>query len=208
MKKALPWILFIIGTVLLVMLLASFGGTSTIGGTLKFDVTAEDQYKGRPDAKAVIVEYSDFQCPACSATYPLLSQLVKNYPNDVQVVYRHFPLISIHKNALLSAQAAEAAGLQGKFWEMHDMLFNSQRSWSSNPNPKELFVRYANSLGLDTQKFEVDIISEEVKEKVQADLREAQQMGLNKTPTLFLNGKEISHPGSYSGFEALIKAEL
>ncbi len=208
MNKALPWILFIGGTILLIMLLASFGSTSTTGSELKFEVTAEDHFKGAEDAKAVIVEYSDFQCPACSSTYPLLSQLVRDYPNDVKVVYRHFPLTSIHTQALSSAQAAEAAGMQGKFWEMHDMLFNTQNSWSTNVNPPEVYLSYAISLGLDAEKFKADIVSDEVKERIETDLRESQQMGLNKTPTLFLNGSEISHPGSYAGFEKLVKAEL
>jgi len=203
MNKALPWIAFLAGTLLLIFLLAQ-SSTVTTGSKLKFDLTAEDHAKGMAGANAVIVEYSDFQCPACSSTYPLLSQLVKDHPNDVQVIYRHFPLVSIHQHSLVSAQAAEASAIQGKFWEMHDMLFNTQRTWSQSADPTELFISFATSLGLDIPKFKEDLVSEEVKSKIQASLKQANQMGLNKTPTLFLNGKEISHPGSYDGFEALI----
>lgn len=135
-----------------------------------------------------LVEFSDFQCPACLAVQVPLTQILKKYEGKVEFVYRYFPLVSIHKNAQMSAQAAEAAGLQGKFWEMHDRLFATQSVWEGIADPKETFVGYAKDLGLDSAKFAIDLVSQPVVDAVNADSLAATRYNLQGTPTFFVNG--------------------
>lgn len=135
-----------------------------------------------------LVEFSDFQCPACLSIQEPLKQILKQYEGKVEFVFRHFPLTSIHKNAQISAQAAEAAGLQDKFWQMHDKLFTSQTVWQGMTNPKETFVTYASELGLDKDKFLNDLESQGVKDMVNADLLAAIRYQISGTPTFYVNG--------------------
>ena len=206
MNRTLLWTLIIGGLIVLVIGLAKLGSSPSGGTSLGAGVSIEDQKKGAENPKVTIVEYSDFQCPACASMYPIMKELVEEFPNDLQVVYRHFPLHQIHAHAGLAARAAEAAGKQGAFWEMHDVLFNTQRSWSNAPEPEALFAQYAESLSLDVDQFNADIDSKEVKDKVTKD--EASARGLRGTPTFFVNGKQIQNPGTYAGFKALVEEEI
>ena len=148
--------------------------------------------KGNKDAELKLIEYSDFQCPACQYWYGELKKLEAQYENDFQVEYHHLPLRSIHPNAQIAAQAAEAAGRQGKFWEMHDMLFERQAEWSQSFKPEQLFKQYADSLGLDTRRFAYDMNSDEVKDFVNKQYDDALASGLKlQTPTFTLNGEVI-----------------
>ncbi len=135
-----------------------------------------------------LVEFSDFQCPACLAVQAPLKELLKKYEGKVEFVYRHFPLTTIHKNAMMASYAAETAGLEGKFFEMHDKLFEKQNEWSSLPDPKEKFAEYAVSLGLDKDKFLSGIESQTIKDSVNVDLLAATRYRLTGTPTFFVNG--------------------
>jgi protein-disulfide isomerase len=161
--------------------------------------------KGNPEAKIVLEEYSDFQCPACGAYDPIIKQLTREFGSNIQFTYRHFPLRQIHTNADLAARAAEAAGMQGKFWEMHDTLFEHQKEWSNSGNAKEDFVNYAQKLGLDAKRFISDLDSKEVKEKVDSDQKSGERLGVNSTPTFLLNGEEIQNPRSYEEFKNLLQ---
>ena len=174
------------------------------------EVTDEDHVFGDRDAQVTIVEYSDFQCPACAQYEPVLKRLTEDYPEDVRVVYRHFPLRSIHANAEPAARASEAAALQGEFEAYHDELFDTQDEWSSlrGGERDEFFVEIARGLELDVEEFEADYESEEVKEAVREDLQAAQDLGLNSTPSLFLNGVRIQNPNGYQAFADLIEAEI
>ena len=168
-------------------------------------ISSSDWRKGTQEAKVVLVEYSDFQCPACGSYFPLVKRLNQEFAERLQFAYRHFPLRQIHTNAELAARAAEAAGRQGKFWEMHDMLFENQNSWSSQRSAKDTFLSYAQSLQLDIGRFEGDLNSEEVKEKVENDYQSGIQSGVNATPTFFLNGQKIQNPRSYDEFRNIIE---
>lgn len=168
-------------------------------------VKADDWTKGNPQAENILIEYSDFQCPACRIYHPIIQQLIEKYPDQILFVYRHFPLIQIHQNAELAARAAESAGKQGKFWEMHNLLFERQDEWAKSSKAEELFIQYAQSLNLDVQKFVQDLNSEEIKKKTQKALEEAISLGLNSTPTFFLNGKQITPSPSLSSFESLLQ---
>ncbi len=171
----------------------SLARPSGITGTLP-EVTSEDHLEGAEQATITLVEYSDFQCPACKQVSPLLDRLEDAYANDIRLVYRHFPLSSIHANAQLAAQASEAAALQGKFWEMHDMLFDRQDDWERREDPTPLFITYAELLELDTEKFSQDLISDAVIARVQKDVSAGNTLGISATPTLFLNGEAVTFP--------------
>ncbi len=210
-KSMFLWGGVLLGIIVLVGALAIFGnGTSESGSntTLNSSVSASDNTKGAENARVSIVEYSDFQCPGCASSYPMIKQLVEAFPNEVSLTYRHYPLNQIHANAQLAGQAAEAAGMQDKFWDMHDMLFNTQNQWSNENNPTEFFTKLAESIGLDTEKFGTDLTSKDVVNRVNKDTSEATGLRLPGTPSFFVNGTLIEHPGSYAGFKSLVEAEL
>jgi cyclophilin family peptidyl-prolyl cis-trans isomerase/protein-disulfide isomerase len=155
-------------------------------------VTAADWTRGPADAAVTILEYSDFQCPYCAQLEPILSKLGDAFPNDLRVVFRHFPL-NIHDKSILAAQAAEAAGLQGKFWEMNAFLMDKQADWETRtPADFETWVTgQAASLGLDAAKFTADLKSPAVIQKVQDALKSADAIGLDHTPFVILNGRAL-----------------
>lgn len=157
-------------------------------------------------AKVAIVEFSDFQCPACKAAEPLVSQIVANNPETVQVFYRHFPLINTHRNAFDAAKTAEAAAAQGKFWEMHDALFAAQSQWGNAGSARENFAQMASDLGLDRDQFLAVFDAQETEDKVMTDLRLAENLNLSGTPTFFVNGEETSVNQLNSKIQEIIQA--
>jgi cyclophilin family peptidyl-prolyl cis-trans isomerase/protein-disulfide isomerase len=172
-------------------------------------VSAQDWTRGPADAAITFLEYSDFQCPYCAKLEPVMDQLLKTFPNDLRVVYRHFPLAQ-HDKAVLGAQAAEAAGLQGKFWEMHDLLFTHQADWQ-NQTPAQFEVYLASlaaSLSLNPDQFAADLHGPAVTQKVQAAGAEATRLGLNSTPTLIINGKQYTGPGDYENLASVVSLLL
>lgn len=182
------------------------GGGSTQTAALLDAISSADRIQGNASSRVVLIEYGDYQCPACAFYEKFTSELVKEFKNEMVFVYRHFPLRNIHMNADLSARAAEAAGMQGAYWEMHTMLYKNQKAWERAGNAKEIFTRYATSLGIDTVQFARDIESAALKAKVQADYESGLRAEVNGTPTFFLNGKKIENPQSYAGFRTLIEA--
>jgi protein-disulfide isomerase len=171
-------------------------------------VSSSDWMKGNKEAKTVLIEFSDFQCPACGAYYQVVKQLNQEFKDKIQFVYRHFPLRQIHANADLAARSAEAAGKQNKFWEMHDMLFENQNKWSGEKNTKDIFIEYARSLNLDIEKFKNDLDSKEVKAKVENDYQDGVRFGVNATPTFFLNDTKLQNPRSYEEFKTLLEEAI
>jgi len=210
MNKNLLWPSVILGVVVVVILLAVFAsGTPSEGGNvLSAPVTTDEHIKGNPDAKITLVEYSDFQCPACGSMYPIVKQLADTYPNDLRVVYRHYPLRQIHPQAQLAAQATEAAAMQGKFWDMHDALFNTQTTWADSPDAENFFVQLAESVGLDTEKFQADMNSTESLAAVNEDAKSGNSANVPGTPTFFLQGNQIENPGTLDGFKMLIEDKI
>ena len=191
-------ILFIAGIVV-------FGNMSG-GGTENTStaIVMEDRVKGNENAVVKLVEYSDFQCPACGAYYPIVKQLMEEYGDRIKFTYKHFPLRRIHANADLAARAAEAAGVQGKFWEMHDIIFENQEKWSK-ARTQSIFVEYAKDLGLDVGQFKKDLGSKEIRAKVQDDFEEGVALGVNSTPSFFLNGEKLNGIRSYEDFKNIIE---
>jgi protein-disulfide isomerase len=178
---------------------------SSPGTTSEITLSDTDHVRGAKEGKVTMVEFGDFQCPACGAYEPLVRQVVTDNKTSLKIVFRHFPLTQIHQNALLAAKASEAAGLQGKFWEMHDMLYDKQNDWSGTLNARDSFVIYANTLGLDTTKFKNDLNSKAVEEKILAEYKEGVNLGVQGTPTFFINGKKIDNPQSLDAFNTLVK---
>lgn len=161
-----------------------------------------------PSAKLTVVEFGDYECPACGLYQPLVKKLLTDFAGQVNFVFRNFPL-SQHANAQISAQAVEAAGLQGKFWEMHDKVYESQKEWADLSDPKDTFIGYATGLGLDTEKYKTDIESADIKKKIQSDYSDGTLIKLNATPTFYLNGKKIETlPSSYDGLKKLVSDAL
>jgi protein-disulfide isomerase len=151
--------------------------------------------KGPTSAKVTVVEFSDFQCPACRASQPLIDEVLAKYPNDVHFMYRHFPLVQIHPYATLAAQAAEAAHEQGKFWEFHDKLFEAQMEWAQLEKSEDVqkkFEEYAIELGIDKVKFLERIQSEEIKQRITRDVADGNQARVSATPSFFVNGQPVS----------------
>jgi protein-disulfide isomerase len=149
------------------------------------------QAKGRADAPVTIEEFGDYQCPPCGALYPELEKIKADYGDGVRIVFRHYPLMRIHANALSAAHAAEAAGLQGKFWEMHDQLYRGQKSWQNSGDTRTAFAAYARTLGLDAERFMRDMNGGEVDTRIVADHERARSLGVDSTPVLFVNGRKL-----------------
>ncbi len=169
-----------------------------------------EKVKGNPDAEVVLAEYSDFECPACASFAPVLNSLVEEHGDKLRFEYHHFPLVSIHRNAELAARASEAAGVQGKFWEMHDLLFERQTQWSRNLNPRNVFVSYAEELELNVDQFESNLNASIIRDEVQADMREGRDFGLTGTPSFFLNGERVdtSQFQTFDDFVNLVEVAL
>jgi len=166
--------------------------------------------KGNVAAQATLVEYSDFQCGTCAGFHFVLKRLMKEMGKDLRFVFRHFPLRR-HANAKLAARSAEAAGRQGKFWEMHEALFNKQREWAKEEKEaaEEIFVQYAASLNLNVEQFKKDLRSPKIIEKINEDYQRGSDSGVNATPTFFLNGEKIAPKlYNYEAFKNLIKSKL
>lgn len=152
-----------------------------------------DHTLGNTESTVVLVEYGDFQCPSCGGAHPQVKTVMEEYGDDVLFVFRNFPLTTIHPNARAAAAAAEAAGLQNKYWEMHNLLFENQSAWSSlnGQDRTDVFIGYAESIGLDTDQFVTDMSAESVNQKISFDQAISKELGLNSTPTFILNGEQL-----------------
>ncbi len=166
--------------------------------------------KGVANSKITLVEFADFQCPACRAYHPIVREVLNAYDGELKLIYKHFPLTSIHPNAFAAAKAAEAAGAQGKFFEYHDVLYEKQDEWAGLPKLTVLdkFVSYAVQLSLSEKKFKADLENIEFENKIREQQIEGIASGVSSTPTFFLDGKIIKNPRSIGEFKKLIDKEL
>ena len=145
---------------------------------------------GDPKASVTLEEFGDFQCPPCSTIAPSINQLEQDYKSDLRVIFSHYPLPT-HQHAFEAALASEAADLQGRFWEMHDLLYREQSSWSKAPDVRPLFNAYAGILGLNIDRFKKDMESEPVKARVTSDQTRAASLGVSTTPSIFINNRAV-----------------
>lgn len=152
-----------------------------------------DNVYGNKNAKAILIEYGDYSCPGCQQLDKRLKPILDEYKDEVGFVYRHFPLTSIHPNSRLAAAYAEAAGMQGKYWQMHHLLFAEREQWWQLPTNKrdEALQGYAKQLQLDMDKLKEDVADPRITKKINFDLELGKSIGVDGTPQLFLNGKQI-----------------
>lgn len=217
-QKVQLWIAggFIALIIIITIIATVFSGKSSAAGSAftaaqTAAVSSSDRTRGNASASVVITEYGDYECPACGAWDPFMDQLYQKYQDKVLFVFRNFPLYQIHPNAEISSQAAEAAGVQGKYWEMHALLYKNQDTWSKDTSGDvvtKYFDAYAQSLGLNVTQFNTDIDSTAVKNKIQADTALGNQANLDHTPTFFVNNVEIENPTSEQQFDAIIAAAI
>jgi protein-disulfide isomerase len=164
---------------------------------------------GPADAPVTLEEFGDFQCPPCGLLHPVLKDMEKEFGSQLRVIFRHFPLAQAHPHAIPAARAAEAAGMQGKFWEMHDLIFENQQTWKTAFDARPTFEGYAVKLGLDIGKFRRDVTSSAVDQRIALDGRRANALGVTGTPTVFMNGREVPFESlPPERLRPLIQAEL
>lgn len=166
--------------------------TATEASTANGNIS--DHVFGDKNSKVVLIEYGDFQCPACGSAYPIVKEVTETYKDKVAFIFRNNPLTAIHPNARAGSAAAEAAGLQGKYWDMHDALYENQNNWSSASVDQrtDLFASYASKVGVkDVEKFKKDMESKAVNDKIDFDLALGKRVPVAGTPTILLNDKKI-----------------
>jgi protein-disulfide isomerase len=217
-KRYLP--LMIIGAVLIaalvvmwILLRSSQPGTLTNASTPGTEAAAPGaeppQVRGNANAPVTLEEFADFQCPSCGAYYPELKKIESEFGERLRVIFRERPLVPPHEHALIAAQAAEAAGLQGRFWEMHDKLYENQKTWSEAKDLVPLFVDYAKQIGVDTDRFMKDLNGEVVATRIFQDGKRAHALNVTGTPTFFVNGKEAKdEQWKPEGLRAMINQAL
>ena len=189
---------------------------SSTGGSTNV-ASASNHVEGNASTGVKLVEYGDFQCPACFQAEPVTAQVVEKYKDQIEFQFRNFPLTSIHPNAFAASRAAEAASKQGKFWEMHKALYAQQNylSWAyaggsvTSTDQNDKFKQYAQNLGLNIEQYEKDFASSAVNSTIQADLAAGRQLEVTGTPTFFLDGKLVaSRPQTVADWSKLIDAAI
>lgn len=207
MSKESKIILLIAGVVIAsIAILIAFVNTNQMEPAAIMEKIVSEDSQSVGEGKVQVVEFGDFQCPACGQAYPDVKRLKEEYKDDITFVFRHFPLPG-HPNARPAAEAAEAAAAQGKFWEMHDKLFETQTSWSMFPDPTSMFVQFAEALDLDKDTFLKDIEDRTYKDVVSQGQSDGYAVGVTGTPTFFINGKKQAK-FDYESLKAAIEAEL
>lgn len=171
-----------------------------------------DHIFGNPDSKVTLIEYADFQCPGCATINPTISEIRTLYKDQIQFIFRNFPLSTIHPNAKLAAASAEAAGLQGKYWEMHDKIYENQSSWSNltGDDRTNFFKKYAEDFSLNTDSFLTDLTSSSINNKISYDYALGVKAGVDSTPSFFINGTKVDTKvwSDIEQLKSLINTEL
>lgn len=204
----------IIAAVVLIFLgIVVFGGKDKAGAPSSKGGNSSQlsqHVQGSGTTGVTLVEYGDFQCPYCLQYYPTVQQVVAEYGDKIKFQFRHFPLVQLHKNAFAASRSAEAAGKQGKFWEMYDKLYDSNNHsvWAESSDAVPYFEQYAKDLGLDMTKYKADFGSSVVNDTINADMAEGNKLGITGTPTFFINGKQTQIANSPEAFKKVIDAEI
>ncbi len=193
------WLIFGVFCVGVIAGLIFFSGKNKIDvsgrDVFVIDTASEikDHVYGNADSKIVVYEFADYQCPGCAGAFPQIKTISDQYKDHVAFVYRNFPLTSGHQHAFAAAATAEAAGLQGKYWEMHDLLFQTRDSWNGMTveQRRTAFEGYVSELGLNLDQYRSDLSSEKVSMKVNTDRALGLKAGVDSTPTIFLNSKKL-----------------
>lgn len=203
--------LAIIAAVVLIFIgIFAFSGNdkSDSGSKSSGNSQPSNHVEGKGQAGVLLVEYGDYQCPFCGQYYPVVKQVVAKYNDQIKFQFRNFPLVNLHQNAFAAARAAEAAGLQGKFWEMHDLLYENQAQWSDSTTATQIFRTYARQAGLNTDQFNKDYSSNTVNDIINADQALGNKLNIQGTPTFFLNGKQIDVQADVGSFDKQIQQAI
>jgi len=213
-NKTKPLIVIIVAVAVAAGIAVYWSRQSSASGAGSSDVTVAvnpggGHIRGNASAPVTLVEFGDYECPSCGYYYPMVEEVLARYPDRVKLEFHHYPLIQMHAHALSAAMAAEAAGDQGKFWEMHDMLYKHQPQWARNPNPEAQFLAYAADLGLDANKFMRSLKSPDVEKRILEDIQRGSAAKVDGTPTFFVNGQNIKPlPTGVDEFAAAITAPI
>jgi len=202
------WGVIIVIILIFVGVFALTGKKSTGGNSSGGSSTLTQHVEGQGKSGVTLVEYGDYECPYCGQYAPIVKQVQQEFNQQIYFQFRNFPLVSIHQNAFAGARAAEAAALQNKFWEMHDLLYANQDQWSQSNDPTTFFNQYAQQLGLNVTQFKQDYSSDKVNSLINADMGEGNKLGITGTPTFYLDGKQIQVRQSVQAFEQVINAEI
>lgn len=169
--------------------------------------TGSNNIFGAETPVVTLTEYGDFQCPACASYFPVVKQLKEEFKDQLRFEFKHFPLVQIHPNATAAHRAAEAAAKQGKFWEMHDLLYERQSAWSGSTNPSSIFEGYAEELNLDMDRYTNEVNSSEVLAIINADIEAGKSLGADSTPTFLMDGQRVDNTSVVSpeSFRKLIQ---
>lgn len=208
-KQFFAVILVVVGVLIGIFAFTGDKNSSNTGGANGSGSQTSSHIAGKADSKVTLQEFGDFQCPACKAYFPIVNELKQTYGDRVAFQFSHYPLVQIHPNAFIGSRAAEAAGKQGKFFEMHDLLYENQDAWAQSKTPASVLEGYASQLGLNLDQFKTDMNGSSVADTINADVKAAQAKGANSTPTFVLNGKKIEqNPRSIDEFKKLLDEEL
>lgn len=205
----------------LLVIAAILGGIVVVTNRDKQDAGTAGQptshIEGSTSTGVTLVEYGDYECPVCGSFYPTVKEVAAKYSDRIIFQFRNLPLTQIHQNAFAGASAAEAAGLQGKYWQMHDLLYENQNAWAQSNDPQSLFDTYASDAGLKVSEFDQDYASDKVNNAINADLHAFSETGDDEaTPTFYLDGKKLdnstligsNNEPSVDAFSKLIDAEI
>jgi protein-disulfide isomerase len=212
MKQLIGIIVLVIGIIGAAVVFS--GGGDDVAGAVS------NNFYGQESATVTVTEFADFECPACAQFFPIISQVKEQFKDQVRFEFKHFPLVQIHPNSIAAHRAAQAAAKQGKFWEMHDLLYERQTSWraqsngtgvSTNSNPGLTFERYAEELGLDVEQYKLDVSANETIGTINADIAAGKAKGAVSTPTFYINGKLVEDLASLAtpeGFASVIQTAI
>lgn len=200
--------------IIVLAVVAIIGGAVLFGGDKDVKGEPSNHVYGNEQGIVTLTEYGDFECPACGSFYPMVAQVKEKFKDQLRFEFKHFPLVQIHPNATTAHRAAQAAANQGKFWEMHDILYERQNSWSANSgvsNPSAVFEQYAREIGLDIDKYTADVTSSEVLAVINADIEVGKGLGTTSTPTFYLDGvliEDLSQLGTVDSFSKYIQSAI
>jgi len=180
--------------------------TTALDAALLAD-TGGGHVRGPENPAVTLIEYGDYECPTCATFHPIVSELMRRMPSELELEFHHYP-IPVGANSITAAAAAEAAGEQGRYWDMHDALYDTQSQWRGRANDPELFVSMAGQLGLDTDRFREDIESQEILARIMADRQRGDRAGVAGTPTFFINGRRLDYLPAIDEFESIIRSVM
>lgn len=207
LKFTIGVVVAVLAVVVGAVIFASNSGTGATGEPANLVRAESHRLDTAADGKVTVVEFLDFECPACGAAYPGVERLRAEYAGKITYVVRHFPL-EMHPNAQAASLAAQAAGNQGKFAQMYQKLYDNQQTWGNQPNQAPTFEGYAQELGLDMTRFRADLAAPETAQAVETDRQDGIAAGVTGTPTFFINGKQFEETPTYDNLKAAIDAAL